>query len=212
MDALSSGFDVDSLGDEPAESGRDTNNGGMPSNDDPTGASSSGRDTPTDSSDTMSDDDTLSDEKKAILAAAKDVDSPREVLSSYANAEEPTITEQDELDALEDEKTALESDVEELSGVFREVLAERKDLSEDVVSDLSVDALTSEFRNDEGELEPDTLAQTPETGEPEPTDNEDEGGFDGDVDALEKRHTALKGAGMTEKASELKAELEEHNE
>ncbi len=175
-DALSQVLD----GNESAESDVDPDGRGGPSNDDPTGASSSGRDT-TNEATTMSDGDTLSDEEKAILAASKGVDNARDVLQSYAAAEEPTITEQDELDALQSEKQALEEDVDELAGVFREVLAEQKDLSEDVVSDLSVDALTSEFRNDDGEIETTTLSQTPETGEPDTL----EGGDGVDFDALD---------------------------
>lgn len=104
---------------------------------------------------TMSEND-LSDEEKAVLRAAESIDEPTDALNAYAAAEQPEIVEQDVLNA-KDEK------IDELADVFREVLSDQKDLGEDTVAAMPVDALTAEFRNDDGEIEADVLSQTPET-------------------------------------------------
>jgi hypothetical protein len=119
---------------------------------------------------TMSND--LTEEEKAVLAAADDVEGATDVLRSYAAAEQPEIVESDTLSEKEDT-------IEELASVFRDALSERTGLSEDTVNAMPVDALCNEFRNDEGEIEPETLNQSPETGTVE---NDEEPS----VDALSK--------------------------
>jgi len=94
-----------------------------------------------------------------------------------------------------------------------EALAERTDLKESTIEALSFEALCDEFRDEDGDLQVEALVQEPETEEPEPSDDpEGEGGAESlseDPEVIKQRHTALKGAGMTEQAEALAEQYEE---
>lgn len=163
MDALSAGV---MGGDEPAESGRDTNDGdSMPSNDDPSGASSSGSDTTNEDSETMSEDNNLTADEEALLNAVSDPEQARDVLSEYNSTEDAKIVAQTELETLQEDSEKV-----------REILAEEL---EHRGSPFGVDTLCEKFtasemegrlENDEGEVEFESLSQSPETGEPDTPD------------------------------------------
>lgn len=154
-DALSTGFDSES------ESAGDTGS------DDPSGASSSGRDTTETDSDTMSDTDpNLSDAEQALLDAVDSPEQARDVLGEYQQTEDATIVPESELDTLREDSEKV-----------REILAEELDHRG---SPFEVDTLCEKFTagemesrlaNDEGEVEFESLSQSPET---ETTDEDEE--------------------------------------
>lgn len=100
-------------------------------------------------------------------------DEAADVLREYATTDDAQIVSADTLSAKEDA-------IDELAGVFRDALKAQKDLPDETVNGMGVDALTAAFRNEDGEIEADTLTQEPETGTAggEPDDE------DGGVDAL----------------------------
>lgn len=166
-------------------------------------------------------------DKEIIIPEGLDVDKASEVLGEYARTDDAQIVDQSELDALEDAKDDLEDEVEaleanlsEIEAPLRAALQERTGLSEAAVSDLSYEALTDEFRNDEGDIDVDALAQNPETGEPanEPDNQTEEAealasdlGFDSRdeaVEVLETRYENYKNAGWESNAQSVKSDLD----
>jgi len=86
-----------------------------------------------------------------------DLGTAKDVLREFATTDEAQIVSADTL-------SQKENKIDELAGVFRDALQSQKGLSETAVEGMTVDALTAEFRDEDGELEADTLAQNPETG------------------------------------------------
>jgi len=117
----------------------------------------------------------MTDSTTIELPNGLDLDTAKDVLREFATTDDAQIVSADTLSA-KDEK------IDELAGVYRDALQQQKDLSEEAVNGMSIDALTAEFRNDDGELEADTLAQNPETG----TANTGGDGGNPDVDNLER--------------------------
>jgi hypothetical protein len=126
--------------------------------------------------DAMTDESDLSDEEQALLAAVDDPSEAIDVLRDYDSREEPTIIDSDALEDLRDE-------VAEAKEAFAAVIAEQSPQSVDALARQDMAGLTEPFRDDDGDIDIDTLQQTPETQEPGAPD--DEGGGDGfDPDAL----------------------------
>lgn len=128
-----------------------------------------------------------------------DPDDAAEALREYGNHDDPVVLERDDYEA-------LEQNIDELSSVFREALQERTDLSDEVVDDLSIDALTAEFRDDDGDIQVDALTQEPETQEPDPTDTPT---ADVDPDALETPITFDDPAEAVDALQERRNQLQE---
>lgn len=167
-----------------AESPVDSGTGGDAGpSDDPAGASSSGRDTNPPGSpggeDTMPNDpdNTITDEERRLLEALgdydMDADAARETLRDYAALEEPTITEQSDVEGLREQ-------VDTAKDIYAEALSERWDTSvEKIKENFGLEALREEFEDDDGNVDAEALVQMPETGD---TDGPDDP--DGGVDAL----------------------------
>lgn len=101
-------------------------------------------------------------EKTLELPEGMTADDAIDVLREYHKTDDAQIVTADTL-AAKDEK------LDELAGVYRDVLKNEKGLKEETVEAMGVDALTNEFRNEDGEIEADTLSQSPETELPEET-------------------------------------------
>jgi len=109
---------------------------------------------------------TMSD-KTLELPEGMTADAAIEVLREYHTTDEAQIVSADTLSAKDDK-------LEEFAGVFRDALKANKGLKDETVNAMSVDALAHEFRNEDGDIEADTLSQTPETETPE-TDPDNSG-------------------------------------
>jgi hypothetical protein len=135
--------------------------------------------------DAMTDDTDLSDEEQALLAAVDDPSEAIDVLRDYHSREEPTIIDSDTLETLRDE-------VAEAKEAFAAVIAEQSPQSADALARQDMAGLTEPFRDDDGDIDVDTLQQTPETqsggGDPTPDNEGGDGGTGGsdgfDPDAL----------------------------
>jgi hypothetical protein len=113
-----------------------------------------------DDSKTMTEEDTLSDDEKAILSAAEDVEDATEALQSFADKEDPTVVENDNYEA-------LNSRVDTLKDMMGERLVEDTGLKESTVESMSFEAMAKEFETDDGDFDAEALVQQPESGEPE---------------------------------------------
>lgn len=160
------------------------------------GHTTDGQSTPvlTNPTTTMSD---LSDKEQELLAAARQMDDPTvveagvperlndnaELLDEAESTEDPTIVESNELDTLRDRVDAVED-------VFAEALQERTGLSDAAIEAMPFEAMAAEFEGDDGTLEVDALAQSPETGSG-PTDDGDDSPDDADLERLNEIKTKL---------------------
>lgn len=106
-------------------------------------------------------------EKTLELPEGMTADAAIDVLREFHTTEEAQIVSADTLSA-KDEK------LEEFAGVFRDALKAEKGLKAETVDAMSVDALAHEFRNEDGEIEADTLSQNPESQTPDETPNDSE--------------------------------------
>ena len=107
-------------------------------------------------------------DKTLELPEGMTADKAIDVLREYHKTDDAQIVSNDTL-SKKDER------LEELAGVFRDALKNEKGLKDETVNAMGVDALAHEFRNEEGEIEADTLSQTPETETPEtPADPEND--------------------------------------
>jgi aryl carrier-like protein len=156
----------------------------------------------------------MSDEKTLELPEGMAVEDAADVLGEYHTTDDAQIISEERLDG-------LESKVDELADVFRAALDEQTALSRETIDSMPVDALCNEFRNEDGELEPDTLNQSPETTTGE-SGSEDEGGdSDGDwLDSLSRSEAdeirrkirkadSFEGRGVDSRADTLRAEAAE---
>lgn len=150
-EALSSAFG------ETATGGDDGDDGGTPQS---TGGQDEQHDNQTDDA-TMSDEETISDAERELLAAVDDPATATDVLQDYGQFEQPRIVEQDEFEG-------LQSDLNEAKLAFADVLSQRVGLDADKIArNFSWSALREEFEDDEGDIDTDALVQTPETGQPD---------------------------------------------
>ena len=110
------------------------------------------------------------------LPGSLDADAARDVLREFASTDDATIVSSDRIDA-------LESEITEAKEAFAAVLAEESPQSADTLARQDMDALTEPFRDEDGDLDVDTLRQEPETGDVDATP---EGGDDTEptIDAL----------------------------
>lgn len=199
----------------------DTTTGAEP----PTGTDGSGDDGPDGGSgqstadrtnpETMSDEDTLTDDQRELLSAAETLDDPTvihgegiveaehvEVLEAAVGREEPAIVEQSEYETLQE-------DLGEAKSVFAEVLAERSGMNAETLSALPWSDLRGEFTDDEGDLDAETLVQTPETGQPD-NDGTGDGPSDDEiaerVEQINRKLSTLGTALPRDRREELEAE------
>jgi hypothetical protein len=132
----------------------------------------------------------MSDSKTLELPEGMTADTAADVLGEFHTTDDAQIVSADTIDN-------LESTVNELSEVFRDALQKQTDLSGDTVAAMPVDALCNEFRDDDGNIEADALAQNPETGQADGGDNS--GGTDTlSADDKAEIEDKLRRAGMME--------------
>lgn len=84
------------------------------------------------------------------------VDEARDVLREYHDTDDAQILDQETLSALREE-------IAEAKEAFAAVLAEESPQSADTLARQDMDALTEPYRNDDGDIDVDTLRQEPET-------------------------------------------------
>lgn len=152
-------------------------------------------------SDTMSDEN-LTDDEKALLEAADDPAEAVETLRDYQRHEEPTIREQDDVEALRE-------DLDDAKQVFAEALADKTGMQAETLASLDWSALRGEFENDDGDLDAETLFQQPEGGTAEADGTEDTGLDDEGrerIQEIDKKLELLGSALPRSRKDELKAE------
>jgi len=141
---------------------------------------------------TMSNND-ISDSEEALLEAVNDPENAAEVLKDYQSHEEPEIVEQNKIET-------LEARVGDIATLADNRLMEDKGLSEATVEAMSLEAKLAEFSNEDGNLEAESLIQTPETGTTE-----------GNPDNGEAVETLVEELGVSDK-DEAVATLKEQHE
>lgn len=212
-------------GNEPAEPGADS---GDPGSDDSSngGAGSRTQENPNDTqATTMSD---LSEELQELLARARAMDDPTVVEAAALRRFNDSVELIDDAEALDsptvvdaNEYEALQEDVEEIKELLGNVLVEERGLKETTVEAMSLEAMTSEVRDEDGNLDIDPLSQEPETGDPgDPGDGGSGGAGDGggngsggDVDLSGvDRETRTEAAHKLRKAKMLQDRTPEHAE
>lgn len=107
----------------------------------------------------------MSEETTIELPDGMDLSTAKDVLMEYGRLEEPQVIDADTLSAKDEQ-------INEFANVFRDALKAKADLKDDTVEAMPVDALASEFRNEEGDIDVETLSQTPETGTSEADEEE----------------------------------------
>lgn len=88
-----------------------------------------------------------------------------EALEKRREFDNPKIVEQDAYES-------LQGRVAEVRTVMEDALSEKTELKETTIEALEFEALCSEFEDDEGNLQVDALSQNPESGQPEPEQEE----------------------------------------
>lgn len=114
----------------------------------------------------------MSDQKEIRLPEGLDVETATDVLREYARTDGAQITNTETLESLREE-------IAEAKEAFAAVLAEESPQSADTLARQEMDALTEPYRNDDGDIDVDTLRQEPETGEVD-GDGSGDGGEGGD--------------------------------
>jgi len=146
-------------------------------------------------------------EKEIELPEGLNADKAFDVLQEYDETEDAQIVSTDTLETKDET-------IDEFAGVFRDVLSEMKDLREETVNAMSIDALASEFRDEEGDIDIDTLAQFPES-QSGGSENEDEG-FDADtlsrdtvneIEEVKSKMDSLEKRGIEGRTDTLKADI-----
>jgi hypothetical protein len=147
---------------------------GFPSSDDdPDETMGSSTPTEDDDSETVSDRlmDDLTDAERELLAAARQLDDPAVVETEAAerlsdhDALLETATETDDpVVVSEPDYTALEQRVTAVRDVLADALQAQTGLSEPAIEAMPFEALAAEFEADDGALNVESLAQSPETG------------------------------------------------
>lgn len=138
-------------------------------------------------------------------------DDARDVLREYARTDDAQITDNDTLAALREE-------VKEAKEAFAAVLAEESPQSADTLARQDMDALTEPFRDDEGDINVDTLRQEPETksgaggsGGDDPSDDPDPDTLSLDdkeeLQRLDRKRRTFRSRGIDGRADTLEAEM-----
>lgn len=153
--------------------------------------------------------------KEIQLPEGLDAEEAADVLRAYARHEEPTINETETLET-------LRSEIEEFKEAFAAVLSEQSPQSAETLARQDADALTEPFRDDEGDIDVDTLRQDPQTGSGGGGADNDGGdggdGFDPDALSLEDRdklqllrrkHKSFAKRGVDKTVDSLEAEMAE---
>jgi hypothetical protein len=115
--------------------------------------------------------DNITDAERELLAAARQLDDPmvvetaaaerlsehEELIEAAEATDEPTVVSEPDYDT-------LEARVDEVRTVLADALQEQTGLSEPTVEAMPFEALAAEFEADDGALDVESLAQSPETG------------------------------------------------
>jgi len=156
-------------------------------------------------------------DKEIRLPEGLDVDTATDVLREYATTDDAQIINEDTLADLREE-------IAEAKEAFAAVLAEDSPQSADTLARQDMDALTEPFRDDEGDIDVDTLRQEPETGDAGGGDGSgggdggDDGGFDADsvgfgtrneLETLARKRTTFESRDMDGRVAEIEAEMVE---
>lgn len=150
-------------------------------------------------------------ENEIRLPEGLDVETATDVLREFATTDGAQIVSSDRLDALEEEIT-------EATEAFAAVLAEESPQSADTLARQDMDALTEPFRDDDGDIDVDTLRQDPQTGDGSGGGGgtADDTGFDPDavglatkeeLETLERKRSAMASRDMDERAGEIEQEM-----
>lgn len=152
--------------------------------------------------------------EKLELPEGMAVEDAADVLGEFHTTDDAQIVSEARIDG-------LESKVDELADVFRAALDEQTALSRETIDSMPVDALCNEFRDEEGDLSPDTLNQTPETTAGEVDNSADEPNDSGNwLDSLSRSEAdeirrkvrkadSFEGRGIDSRADTLYAEAAE---
>lgn len=116
----------------------------------------------------MSDEDT----DTLVLPDNLEPSQAQDVLQEYASHDEAEIVDADEWQS-------RQSTVDKVKEFLAGALSEQTGMSQETLSNQSLDALAEPFETEDGEIEVDTLSQEPETQEETPTEDADEDGDDG---------------------------------
>jgi aryl carrier-like protein len=155
----------------------------------------------------------MSDDKKLELPEGMAVEDAADVLGEFHTTDDAQIVSEERIDG-------LESKVDELADVFRAALDEQTALSRDTIDSMPVDALCNEFRDEDGEISPDTLSQEPETTAGEVDNSGDDDNSDNWLDSLSRSEAdeirrkvrkadSFEGRGIESRADTLYAEAAE---
>lgn len=148
-------------------------------------------------------------EHEIKLPEGMEADEAADVLREYGAAEDAQIVETTKLDSLKGE-------IEEFKQVFAELLAEESPQSAETLADQSAKALTEPYRDEEGDLEVETLRQEPETGEVDSKEDKEPDGFDvsalsrdeiEEIETLERKKGVFAERGIDGRIDSLKAEM-----
>lgn len=150
-------------------------------------------------------------DNKYKLPDGLDAETAKDVLRQFSSTEEAQVISKNRLDS-------LESEIKEAKEAFAAVLSEDSPQSADTLARQDMDALTEPFRDEDGDIDVDTLRQEPQTGDVGGSDGSDDGssGFDADniglgtkeeLDTLDRKRTAFKNRGMENRAEEIEQEM-----
>lgn len=150
-------------------------------------------------------------EHKIRLPEGLDAETAADVLREYAGTDEAQIVSDDTLSSLREEIT-------EAQAAFAAVLAEESPQSADTLARQDMDALTEPFRDDDGDIDVDTLRQEPQTGDTGGSGGDGGGDAPVDVDSLSRSEadeirklrqkvTTFESRGMSGRVDALQAEI-----
>jgi len=149
-------------------------------------------------------------DNKIRLPEGLDVETATDILREFGQTDDAQIVAEDTLSDLRDE-------IKEAKEAFAAVLAEESPQGADTLARQDMDALTEPFRDDEGEIDVDTLRQEPQTGDAG-GDGGDSGadGFDPDalslstreeLEPLSQKRTKFQNMGIESRVDEIEAEM-----
>lgn len=150
--------------------------------------------------------------KEFRLPEGLDVETATDVLREFATTGEAQIVSSDRLDALQNE-------IAEAKEAFAAVLAEESPQSADALARQDMDALTEPYRDDDGDIDVDTLRQVPETGDTGGDGGDGSGdgdGFDAGsidfetrdrLDTLAKKRSSFESRDMDGRVADIEAEM-----
>jgi hypothetical protein len=150
-------------------------------------------------------------DNKIRLPEGLDVETATDILREFGQTDDAQIVSSGRLDALKDE-------IAEAKEAFAAVLAEESPQSADTLARQDMDALTEPFRDDEGDIDVDTLQQNPQTGDAGNGDGGDgeADGFDPDaldlsireeLETLSQKRTKFENMGIEGRVEDIEAEM-----